>query len=131
VVRHYLPAPRGGAPAKPEYTRILSVRIANPSWGGSSYTTTAQAQRFAAQGIGKYLADGSIYLHEQLRSDRLREATRGMGGYARFDELKHVPVLMAHKLFTLDKRPRATTHRMRGVRLPHAGQERALPGAST
>ena len=118
--------PRGGTPAKPAYTRILSVRIANPSWGGSSYTTKAQAERFVSQGVGKYLADGSIYLHDQLRSDRLREATSGMGGLARFDELKHTPVLMARKLFTLTKRPRAKrTHQQVTRRTAHRAAKEA------
>ena len=53
------------------------------------------------------MPDGSLYLHEQLRGDcDIRRSTAGAGGYATYTELRHTPVLMASKLFTLTAKPR-------------------------
>lgn len=99
--------PRGARLPQSRFSQLpLSVRIANPLWGGSGYTTPAQAERYVSQGKADWLNDGSIYMHEHNLHSGIRSETRGLGGLARLDELKHVPVLMARKCFTLTSKPR-------------------------
>ena len=72
------------------------------------------------------MPDGSLYLHEQLRGDcDIRRSTAGAGGYATYTELRHTPVLMASKLFTLTAKPRrkhVEDAGMRRVRLQNIGE---------
>lgn len=100
----HLVTPRVGVPAKSVfYTLTLSIRIANPHWGCSSYTSHSQAERLVSAGTAKVLSDGSLYLVDQRRLDwrnDIRRATDGAGGLARPTEMQRVPVLMHERLLT-------------------------------
>ncbi len=84
-----------------------ALRIANPVEGASRYVSRSRFERLQKEGLARLLPNGSVHIDSEWhRTHDIRRATNGLGGLARYDELKNTPVMMAPLLFTRHDRPK-------------------------
>lgn len=84
-----------------------ALRIANPIEGASRFISRSRFESLQRQSLARLLSNGKVHIDSEWHRDHdIRRATNGLGGLARYDELRNTPVMMAPLLFTRHDRPK-------------------------